>query len=311
VKLVLVGAGRMGHRHLSRIAEEPAVETVHVVDPRAGVEVELPGKQVVLHRSLDDVPLAELDAAILAETAGGRLERFERVLAAGVGRVLVEKPLEQSRERVRRMAELAAEHGADVRVHHYRRSKPLYDELREAGGPFQIAVVGGAYGLACVGIHYFDAALYVTGGEPGRLLFGEVEQQPIESPRGEGLRDYGGHGLFEFPGGSRFWISSAAGAATPVVMSIAQPSRLSILELLHPGGVVYERDPASTQPPFRYGADYERRTVEHDEFLDVSATVTPWLRGEPGLATIEESVVAHELLFDLLETSGESFFPFT
>jgi predicted dehydrogenase len=318
VNLLLVGAGRMGLRHLDGLAGLQG--DLHVVDPRPEAEAEVrrradgrPGQRLVLHRSLEEVPLEEagISAAILAETADGRLERLELLALAGVGDVLMEKPLEQSRARLRRMLEVAP--ALRVRVDHYQRTMPFFRSLREEGGPFRIVVAAGAYGLACNGVHDLDLACFLTG-LPGRLLFADLEETRIESGRGGQFRDYGGRALVGFDDGSSLFLDCAAESSAPPLLAIVQPQRLS----LHDGveGAVHERDPDSSQPVYRYGADYRRRVVSDLDPPEPGRTTADWLRSLKGgpeslLPTLAEAAAGHELLFDVLETTGETEFPIT
>ncbi len=306
--IVLVGAGRMGLRHLRGLAHTGS--EVHVVDPRPEAETDVLAiaPNAVVYRSLEDAPAA--DAAILAEPAAGRLERLQLVLERGARRAIAEKPLEQSRDRVRRVVSLARERGADVRCNLNLRALPVLAELAPAGGPFEVQVTGGAWGLACNGIHWLDLLVHLGGG-PGALLYGELDDEPVASPRGAGYRDYGGRALYGFPDGSRLYLASSASSSAPMLATVAQPSLLSLLDPHSGDAVVWERDPASSEPPFRYGAGYARRDLSGGAALDLPLLTAEWAGGSGLLPTVEEAVASHELLFDLLETTGEILFPVT
>jgi hypothetical protein len=302
----------MGLRHLRGLR---GAEAIAVVDPSTeAAEAALAlahelglGGRITVHRSLDEVDAA-VDLAVLAETAEGRLERVERVLGLGVGRVLLEKPLEQSRVRLHRLLDLAAGADADVRCNLGVRRLPSLTRLRSAGGPFVVAVVGGAYGLACNGIHWIDAAVSLAG-PPGRLLFAELEETPIASPRGAQFRDWGGRALYGFADGSRLSLDCSATGAAPMFATASGPSLLAALDLHAARAILWERDPAHPGPPWRYGADFERREV--DDALDLPQTTAEWAAGGGALPPLLEAAPAHELLFDLLETAGGDRFPIT
>jgi predicted dehydrogenase len=320
VNLLLVGAGRMGLRHLEGLGGLQG--ELHVVDPRPEVENEVrrrtdgrPGQHVILHRALEQVPLedAGVSAAILAETANGRLERLEFLARAKVEDVLAEKPLEQSRARLRRMLEITADASLRVRVNHYQRAMPFFRRLRDEGGPFRIVVAAGAYGLACNGVHDLDLACFLTG-VPGRLLYADLEERQIESGRGPQFRDYGGRALIGFEDGSSLYLDCGAESSAPPLLAVVQPKRLS----LHDGaeGVVHERDPNSAAPVYHYGVDYRRRVVSDLDPPAPGRTTADWLSSLEGgaeshLPTLAEAAAGHELLFDLLETTGETEFAIT
>jgi hypothetical protein len=73
----------------------------------------------------------------------------------------------------------------------------------------------------------------------------------------------------------------------------------------------YVRDRESALPPFRYGADYERSDAPALEADDLVRSTERWACGERVHPSVELSVRAHDLLFDLLETGGGELFPVT
>jgi predicted dehydrogenase len=212
---------------------------------------------------------------------------------------------------VRRLADTARAAGVRAYVHLHRRSNRRSRALRDAGGPYRLVVTGGAFGLAANGIHYLDLASFLAGA-PGRLVHGGVEPEPIGSGRGAAFRDYGGYGLFAFEDGTRLHLESWATSSAPELVTVVQRDAACSYDGWE--ATAYERSPEATEPPYRYGAGWTR-TQEHDfETLRGGETTAAWLQAlragrEPLLPTLEEALAAHELLFDLLETSGESEFP--
>ena len=323
MNVILIGAGRMGLRHLRGLAEVEG--TVVVVDPRSAAEADVrraAAEQGVktcieFRTSLDDAPFGlGFDAAILATTARGRLEQLCRVAEEGIKDVLIEKPLEQSRARFRAIAETARQHGLRARCDHYRRTLPFFAELKKSGGPFQIVVSSGAFGLACNGVHWIDFALHLTDSRQPRMLFGEIEPTIIRSGRGPEFRDYGGRAVFGFEDGSRLFLSSSADSSAPTSVTIVQPTRHCVVDQEADLAIVYERNPASAKPSYLCGADYTRREVKGIETAPLWEITRGWIRSLRGqeaclLPTLEEAVPGHELLFDLLEISGETEFPIT
>lgn len=321
-RILLVGAGRMGQRHLRGLAAMPG--EIHVVDPNpqaltaAGTGDTTVTARVVPHETLEGA-LAALgggcDGAILAATAAGRLEAFERVAAHGIRHVLAEKPLEQSRRRCRAVLEIAERHGVSVHCNLYRRTLPAFQDLRGAG-PLSISVNTGAIGLGCGGIHWIDFALYLSGGSGGRLLFGEVEPETIASGRGPQFRDYGGRGLFAFEDGSRLYLSVRAASSAPTSCAIVGPACHWLIDQDGDTAIVRRRKPGSVKPNYLYGQDYEAVTETGAEAIDLVRLTGEWLhslRGGPPcrIPTLQQAAPAHELLFDLLETSHETEFAFT
>jgi predicted dehydrogenase len=307
VTVLVVGAGRSGLRHLSGLA---GGEDVHAVDVREEARRDVEAHGAEFGSSLADAPGA--DTAILATTAGGRLEQLELLAARGVRTVLLEKPLEQSRARVRRLAAVAERAGMRAFVHLHRRTNPEYARLRDAGGPYRLVVTGGAFGLACNGIHYLDLAVWLARAS-GRLVGGELEALAIESGRGPAFRDYGGYGTFAFDDGTRLHLESWAASGAPELVTVMQRDAAATYDGF--SALSFERPRDSNEPPFRYGAGWSRAEHTDVETLRGGETTRRGLDevrggGDVSLPTLREALPAHELLFDLLETSGETEFPF-
>lgn len=302
MNVLVVGAGRMGERHLRGLAAAGVATTT--VDPRPEASASFASVEAAL-------AAGRYDAAILAETAAGRLERFALLAEAGIERILIEKPLEQSRARTHALATAARAHGVVARVNHFFRALDVFRQLRAGGAPFHLAVTGGAFGLACNGIHWIDLSLFLSGDRGGELLQAELDNQSIASGRGPAFRDYGGRALFGLANGSRLYLASAATSSAPMHAVLEQPSAQTVF---FPGEALalrFERAPAGTLPAYRYGAEYTRREEAALVADDLWRSTERWARGDDRLPDVATSVAAHDLLFDVLETSGEREFPIT
>jgi hypothetical protein len=298
----------MGLRHLRGLRAAGA--DVTAVDPRPDPAV--PDDVPVL-RTIDEALAAgRYDAAVMAETAAGRLPRFTALAEAGVRRLLVEKPLEQSRERVHALAAVARTHGVDARVNHFFRTLPLFQTMRLGGEPFHLSVTGGAFGLACNGIHWLDLALFLSGDGPATLLFGELDDTLIESGRGSQFRDFGGRALYGLANGSRLYLASAATSSAPMHAVIEQPARQTVISPHDEQAWISSREPDAEQlPTYRYGAGYRGTRISALEADDLWRATEYWARATGGQPELDLSVRAHDLLFDLLELGGDDSFPIT
>lgn len=224
MNMLLIGAGRMGIRHLRGLKDMNGL--LCVVDPReeAARDVSLASNEANLKAdvrfftSLEQVPFDAItfDGAILAQTAQGRLESLQRLAEKGIKRLLVEKPIEQSRERFRAILDVCNKCRIEVRCNHYRRSLGFFQSMNRKGRIERIVVTGGAFGLGCNGIHWIDFALYLSGSRTGRLVHGHIEELAIKSGRGPEFRDYGGSGIFTFDSGTELFLSSAAISPVPI-----------------------------------------------------------------------------------------------
>jgi predicted dehydrogenase len=307
----------MGQRHL--MGALGLVQEISLVEPVSEAReacCKLADNRVVIYDSLAAiVDGVRFDLIILSATAADRLAQFEWACSR-TRKILVEKPLEQSRARCRDIFALADVPGLEVWINHYRRSLRGYDTLRAAGGPYMITVSSGAMGLGCNGIHWIDFALHLTGQSTGKLLFGEIDPEEIRSGRGTQFRDYGGRGLFAFPDGSRFVLSSMAASSAPTTLSIITPNSHWLIDQTTDRAFVHERPEAVTHPTYLYGKDYATTERSELESFDLSAFTRVFIDSlqkgrEPPQPRLLDVAGAYDMLFDLLECSGQHKFDFT
>lgn len=229
MRVLLIGAGEMGSRHLQGLAALPAGSAVAVLEPRAVARAvalqrwqQMPGHDAVPVRFLEDGEgWGGFDAAILATGASGRLDLLRRVLEAGIRTVLAEKVLFQSVAAYRQAVLLAAAVQADVRAHVPLRSVPVLQRLRDAtlGKPFTLAVEVGDRGLGCNGIHFLDLFQYLGGMPPSSVE--AVIDRPLQANR----RD---PALVEFTG--MLTAGNAEGARLAIRFS-SDHERLAVLNV--------------------------------------------------------------------------------
>jgi predicted dehydrogenase len=324
MNILLIGAGRMGLRHLSGLTE--GINEIYVVDLRSEAEKDIlhvmaeHNIKANLHFNtlLNEIPFSKVkfDAAIISATAKGRCEQFRQVAINGIKSVLIEKPIEQSREKFEEIRKITKKYKLNVWCNHYRRSLPFFSEIQERKAPIHIVVTGGAFGLGCVGIHLIDFTIYLTNSRKGWLLFGEVDKTKILSGRGKEFRDFGGCGVFSFEDGSRLYLNSAVDSSAPMIITITQLHQQYIIDQQEDLAIIYERKPSSVKPNYLYGVDYTRREVsgiEHIQFKEITKNWILSLKGATSspIPTLDEASLGHELLFDLLETTGKKEFAIT
>jgi hypothetical protein len=217
---------------------------------------------------------------------------------------------------VKSVLDLAAEHKLDIRCNHYLRTLPLFHDLKHEAGPKYVSVLTGAFGLGCNGIHWLDAAVYITNTDSADMLFGEIDAEPILSGRGAHFRDYGGRAIFALSKGSRLYVSVSSNSSAPTAVSIVMPHAHLVLDIEADSVVEYRRNPSSTKPNYLYGADYQREESSHKMSVELWKLTGQWMRyiqevGTCSLPSLEETWPANNMLFDLLERTGLHTFPIT
>lgn len=324
MNILVVGAGRMGLRHLHGLADNEG--DIFVVDIRKDAEKEIIHlakeysikSKIHFYTSLDQISInsQNIDAAILCSTANGRLEQFKYLAERGIKNILIEKPIEQSRKRFRELVTCAKINNIEVYCNLYRRTLPFFQGIRDENTPFRMIVSSGAFGFALNGLHWIDFALYMANCNKGELLWAKLDATEILSGRGSQFRDYGGIGVFQFENGSTLVLTSAADSSAPTVASVIQATRHCIIDPAEDVAILYERSNTSSKPNYLYGADYTRQEISGIETAPLWDLTAQWLRSLKKcdickLPKLEDAVTAHELLFDLLESSGKTEFSIT
>lgn len=182
LRLLVIGAGRMGRVHLAAIAESTAARAVAVVEPFDSSRAALAGTGLALFAGLDDALAAGgFDAALVAAPSPLHPDLVASLMAARVP-TLCEKPCGLRSSDTVRAAEAAAAAGVPLQIGYWRRFVPALQALRaeiETGALGDIALVqawqwdgeppaagfrltsGGP--LLDMGVHEFDMVRWLTG----------------------------------------------------------------------------------------------------------------------------------------------------
>ena len=202
-RILLIGAGALGSRHLQSLASAPWIGHVTVVEPSAEAAAvantrwqDVPGhetKQLVFSTLDELASQGAFDAAVIATPSAGRLALLQRVLDLGVKRILCEKVLFQSVAELDRALELATAAGADVRVNHIYRYVDAFKAVRAISQDQRIdmTVDIDGDGMACNLIHYVDLFAYLAGGDIEGLE-ARVDQPVHASKRGNKYVEFTG-----------------------------------------------------------------------------------------------------------------------
>src|SRR6478735_4747588 len=182
LRLLMVGAGRMGRVHLDAVRGSNTVRAVAVVEPVAASREQLAESGLTLYSSLDEALAAGgFDAALIAAPSGFHRDLVDTLMAAGVP-TLCEKPCGLRSSDTAHAAERAVDTGTTLQIGYWRRFVPELRALRDeiADGTLgEIALIqawqwdgepaaaafrrtsGGP--LLDMGVHEFDMVRWLTG----------------------------------------------------------------------------------------------------------------------------------------------------
>jgi myo-inositol 2-dehydrogenase/D-chiro-inositol 1-dehydrogenase len=204
LRLLVIGAGRMGRVHLAAIERSSSVRAVAVVEPFDTAREALAGSGLELHASLDAaLAAAGFDAALVAAPSPLHPGLVAALMDAGVP-TLCEKPLGLHSSDTVRAAERAAEAGVPLQIGYWRRYVPELQALRaeiEAGTLGDIALIqawqwdgeppavafrltsGGP--LLDMGVHEFDMVRWLTGQDIELQAVVDSEVSSVEPVEGD------------------------------------------------------------------------------------------------------------------------------
>lgn len=186
-KVVLVGAGRIGHIHAHNAAQHPRIELAGIVDAvdasAQALAAECGTTVTTLQAALDD---PSISGVIIASSTNTHLDYCVRAAAAGKI-IFCEKPVDQDAERARASAKALS--GANLLIAFNRRFDPNFQALKarlDSGAVGQIeslqitsndpapppasyvAVSGGLF--KDMAIHDFDMARWLLAEEPVQVF---------------------------------------------------------------------------------------------------------------------------------------------
>jgi myo-inositol 2-dehydrogenase/D-chiro-inositol 1-dehydrogenase len=182
LRVLVIGAGRMGRVHLEAMDESDRVRAVAVVEPFTASREQLAGSGLELYESLDEALAAGgFDAALIAAPSGMHRELVDALMTAGVP-TLCEKPCGLRSTDTQFAADRATVTGTPLQIGYWRRFVPALRALRDeiAGGALgDVALIqawqwdgeppaaafrrtsGGP--LLDMGVHEFDMVRWLTG----------------------------------------------------------------------------------------------------------------------------------------------------
>ena len=215
-KVAVIGAGAMGRDQCLALKTLPHVEIVAVADSssqaleRLRQQLDLTNTRFY-QGARELLETESVDMLCVATNTTAHLEIAELGVDAGIGRLIVEKPIGNNVARARRFAISCVERGVKVAVNHSRRWVADYAAVKRCtahgliGNVREIHSSPGPGGLAMIGSHYFDLICYLTESRVEWLL-AFLDQTVKPNKRGAQFNDPGGHCLMGLENGMRAYL---------------------------------------------------------------------------------------------------------
>jgi predicted dehydrogenase len=332
MKVLIVGAGRMGIRHAQGILKNDVVESICIIDISIN-SLQNAEKQInsskVNYLLNDTISNSTFDICIIASTANDRIGQLEFISKFSPSHILVEKPLGQSLDEVVSLNNFVKSKGLNCSVNlnmrlydSFNRIKNDLKSLPQLNGKKTITINTGTVGIGANGIHYLDLIQFLIEADSNKIIAAHIDQDMVPSGRGENFGDFGGWIVIDY-------CKKGTNIATALISISSYSTAFGSWEILAPNGRIWFnevdqnciyslRKEESTLPISRYYGDYLANENIRIEAPFLGDLTNIWIEGiashnKSCLPNIDESLPVHQLMFDWLSFSKtqSSIFPIT
>ena len=331
-KVLIIGAGRMGIRHLQGALQVKDIEEVTILDVRKNAidtaKETVAGDNRVSYGMIDQFVPQPYDICIVASTAGNRKNVCELAQQCGCKYLMIEKPLGQSYNEVEDLIlhldtfPFTTVVNLNMRMYDpvlkLKRDLLTYPQLY---GEKVITLNTGTLGIGCNGIHYLDFVFFILNANRAEIVAAEVNDDVIPSGRGADFCDFGGWAMMNFFSGedllAKVFFSMSSKSTVFGGWEIVAPYGRIIIDEIAQKRTTVLRKEDSQMPLNRYAADY--LPYNEEPFVapfpgDLTAKwISELLKGVNILPKAKESLQVHQLMFNWLSHSKthHEIFPIT
>ncbi len=200
---ILVGAGKIGVRHLQGLARSKELRRICVVDTDVNIaEKVMPFWQDTPDHKNIEIEFAAIeclenyecaDFALVSTPAFGRLEILRKLIDYKIQNILIEKVAFQSISDYEATISVCQRTNTRVFCNLPYRMVPLFQKFKQiiANQPFSMTVESSAKGLGCNGIHFFDLFEFVGGTSVAEIVC-QKKGKLITTSRGPQYKDFNG-----------------------------------------------------------------------------------------------------------------------
>ncbi len=241
-KILLVGCGNIGSRHLQALTKLPWSSDIDIVDPNKNAQ-NLAKKRLEetdynknnynfsWHESIKG--LHKSDLVIVATNSPGRVNIINQLLEQDHSRFLIEKMVCQSNEEYDLLLTKTKSFNAKGWVNTARRYFLSYQKIKpifENSEPINLAISGGNEGLGSNAIHFIDLLSWVLKNYKIKLS-GDYHFNKIYSiRRGTSLKEFAGTIIGSTQNGSSISITFLPFDNLPIIIGISGESNHIIID---------------------------------------------------------------------------------
>ncbi len=309
IGFAVVGAGRMGRRHI-HAARKLGLTLTGVVDHAQTSLLEAKTEHYLsdslLFLNTEDLFTAGIpECLIISTTADSHCSLACMAAERGVKYILVEKPLAVSLDECKKMIATCQKYGAKLAVNHQMRFLEQYSMPKallngEAYGGFKsMTVVAGNFGVSMNGTHYFEAFRFMADEDPIEVT-AWFSPEAVPNPRGVQFEDRAGSIRVVTAGGKRLYLEISADQGHGLQVTYAgRNGTISINELTGEMHTSVRELEYRDLPTTRYGmpAVTAHEKIAPVEVVDSTAEVLrALLSNHPDNVTPEQGMTAVKVL---------------
>jgi hypothetical protein len=230
-KIVIIGAGQLGSRHLQGVAQSSFDISIEVVEPFESSRVIAEERynqiknrskveKIEFYDSIDKLS-NDIDLAIVATSSDVRSKVIRELLSKkNVDNLVLEKVLFQTIEDYASIEQLLDKTNTRCWVNHPRRMFPVYKQLKQelqSANQISYNFQGGNWGLACNSLHFIDHLSYFADSTK-LTLDGRFLDNKIYDSKRKGFIEF--NGLLSGKVANHTLSLYSNPAATPSIFSI-------------------------------------------------------------------------------------------
>jgi predicted dehydrogenase len=269
MRTVVVGAGRMGQRHV-QVVRELGLELVGLCD-RFPAALESAASNLKLAPQLllsDPVQAMALkpECVIVATTAPAHADFTCFAAEAGARYILCEKPMAVSLAQCERMLSVCQRFKTHLAINHQMRFMEQYTLPKQLlispdfGGLTGVQVTAGNFGLAMNGTHYFEMFRFLADEDPQEVS-AWFTAETVPNPRGPEFVDRAGCVRAVTVSGKRFYIDCSADQGHGMLVTYtARHGHIVVDELGGTMAWTHRKAEHRGQPTTRYGMPWDHGT---------------------------------------------------
>lgn len=236
-KILIIGAGSLGSRHLQSLASIPYKINIDIIDR---FEKSLDNAKTIINDNFHPQTLGlvnyysdimqiqgDTDLAIIATTADVRFEIVSQLLNhTRLSNLILEKVLFQKMDHYDRVSNLLNKNNINAYVNCPRRMYSFYKTIKEEfdpNKPVHLTVTGGNWGLGCNSIHFFDLWNYFNLSQILELNLSGIDNS-IQKSKRDGFIEFSGRLQGYAANGSRIYLSADPEIVGPALIVLEQGS---------------------------------------------------------------------------------------